>query len=302
MVTGRTRKITGIIMAISLRPPISSRLRLRASRTSAAWARNTSPSGVPRSTATATPSTKRASGASVVLSATPSSAWTNPAPARASAMARRSSRVSSPLLSCDRQCQEIGDRWELRKHPLLAVADRLGEPVVAGDDAPDRTARAEDQQQDRRAATADEQQAHANCNGEAHTGPDHLLDPELVQRQHTARLVQPSTNRCTATQDPFEQVRALGQMRPHQPLESGKRCHRAGVLQIPPARRLRGQLTHVGRQPSVESWSAADRKSRPGQSQAAADRQAEDCARGRIQCHRSTRASSGSRPRRSISR
>jgi hypothetical protein len=61
--------LTGTIMAISLRPPISSRLRLRASQPSAGCARSTSASGVLRSTATATPSTKRASGASVVRSA-----------------------------------------------------------------------------------------------------------------------------------------------------------------------------------------------------------------------------------------
>lgn len=55
--------------------------------------------GVPRSTATATRSTKRASGLSVVRSAMPSSAWTRPDPVRAWARARRNSRASSLVLT-----------------------------------------------------------------------------------------------------------------------------------------------------------------------------------------------------------
>src|SRR5690349_13434556 len=58
-VTGKIKKTTGTIMEISLRPPASSSARLPTSRTSTAWARSTSASGVPRSIATTSPCRKR---------------------------------------------------------------------------------------------------------------------------------------------------------------------------------------------------------------------------------------------------
>src|SRR4051794_25250653 len=83
-------------MAISLRPPASRSRRLPASRTSAACARSTSASGVPRSMATRSPSMKRASGSREVRSATCCSAWGRGTPARARPRAAASSAASAP--------------------------------------------------------------------------------------------------------------------------------------------------------------------------------------------------------------
>ena len=98
-VTGRMRKTTGTIIAISLRPPSSMSARRPSSRTSWAWARSTSARGVPRSTATTMPSTNRDRLIRPVRSARPCRAVGRFAPARASARQRRSSSASSPCES-----------------------------------------------------------------------------------------------------------------------------------------------------------------------------------------------------------
>src|SRR5690606_35111523 len=97
-VTGSTRNTTGTIIATSLRPPVSMSARRPASRTSCACERSTSASGVPRSTATATPCAKRVRGASRTRSARFSSAPVSGVPERASASVRASSTESSPCV------------------------------------------------------------------------------------------------------------------------------------------------------------------------------------------------------------
>src|SRR5829696_6761495 len=96
MTTGSSRNTTGTSMKTSRRPPASIRSRLCCSRTSAAWARSTSPRGVPRSTATTSPSTNRTTAGTGTRTARPSIAVVNGSPARRSASTSASSRLSSP--------------------------------------------------------------------------------------------------------------------------------------------------------------------------------------------------------------
>ena len=95
-VSGRTPKTSGTIMPISFFPADSIRSRFAVSRTSWAWARSTSASGVPRSTATISPSTNRTNGPSSVRDENSCRASTSGFPARVSARTRVKSLDSSP--------------------------------------------------------------------------------------------------------------------------------------------------------------------------------------------------------------
>ncbi len=109
-------------------PAVSSSCRLPASRTSTACARSTSASGVPRSTAMATPSTKRASGGERRAAGDASSACTSEAPARASASARPSSRLSSPARDAVRPARAPRPAPPRRSRPARAARRRSGTP------------------------------------------------------------------------------------------------------------------------------------------------------------------------------
>lgn len=134
IVIGITRNTTGTIIAISRRPPASSNARFPASRTSAACARSTSASGVPRSMATDIPSANRASGARLVRPAMPSRACTRVAPVRASISARLSSRASSPLLV-------RATRSNAPTGPSPAETDRASRSAIVGNSARIRASR-----------------------------------------------------------------------------------------------------------------------------------------------------------------
>ena len=204
MVTGKTRKTTGTSIAISLRPPASSRARRPISRTSVAWARRTSASGVPRSTAIAMPSTKRAkrrqrgarrhplerghdgcTGAGIGKSAAE----------LARELAVRQAyhpfqRADRTFTGTDRESQQLGNGRELRDHRGLAASDLAGQRAVSEQDAGKRQHRGRGSRNPiglvPRAASRGE-------HGEQQPGeqpgrsPQHLLDAELLDRHRRGR-------------------------------------------------------------------------------------------------------------------
>ena len=152
-VTGSTRKTTGTIMAISLRPPASSSRRLPASRTSAAWARSTSASGVPRSIGDEQPVDEPGQRVQDVRSASllqrveqrragaGLGRERRPARAASSPPESRVTRASAPIglsPAAHRERQQLGDDRELGEQQLLALLHLLGQPPVAAEHAADQ--------------------------------------------------------------------------------------------------------------------------------------------------------------------
>ena len=147
MVTGSTPKTTGTIIAISFLPPASMIRRRPSSRTSCAWARSTSASGVPRSTATTMPSTKRANEARPVGQPLQGGRQAGPGAGVGEAASELVGQLAvgqphDPLertgraFACThREREQLGDGGELGEHSGLTPVGLTAEQRVARDDA-----------------------------------------------------------------------------------------------------------------------------------------------------------------------
>src|SRR5262245_51635988 len=232
------RKTTGNIIAISRRPPSSSSARLYASRTSPAWARNTSASGVPRSRAMMIPSMNRstagnrsADGGTVQRSAQrgTSTGLRERAVKLCDELASTQpghsvDRANDALPGRDRQSQQLSDGRQLREDPAASLSYLPGKGEVTGDQASTGCDEHEHAEDARMALPAvGEEQHRDNYPAEhANGGPTTLLDPELLDKYPAPRIVKPPTCGDSSSECTFDRADAPSQCWSNEPLQSWK--------------------------------------------------------------------------------
>ena len=203
-----------------------------------------------------------------------------------------------PLARAHHQREELDDVGQLRLDAGPAPLDLPAEPPVA----PRRPGQGRQQRgrdEGRGVDRAHERQEHAAAQGrhQARARPDQLLEAQLLVPQRPAGALQPPSDRrgrgAAPLQDPGGADEGADQ--------GG--ADRAGVLRRGGrAQQARGPRApvDVGRQPVREPDAAPPQG---GQDQEDPDGGQEPRARpDRLRAHRSTRSSSGSRPRRSMRR
>jgi hypothetical protein len=124
----------------------------------------------------------------------------------------------------DGERQELGDHRELRHHLPLTGRDLGGEIGVARQHTGGEADRAQEQRRDRAAATAERvEQAVRRDEGEAGQPPEHLLDPEVVDRLVEGGAFEPATDGAGSAEHPLDGNRRGPQHRPEDPGRRGDR-------------------------------------------------------------------------------